>query len=81
MPRRPRALRAAVRQIGLEPSRRMGRDGFERARFGKEMRGARNDLDRLGPSEPRQRLLVQLDHAEVVAADDQKRRRLEPIES
>ena len=53
---------------------------LERAGLGKQMARSRNDLQRLGSSQPRQRLLIELDDAEIGAADDQQRRRLHCVE-
>ena len=49
---------------------------LERPGLGKQMARPRDDLERFGSRQPRQRLLIELDDAEVGTADDQKRWRL-----
>lgn len=47
-------------------------DRFERSGLREKMRGTGDDLDRFRPFQPRQRFLIQLDYAMIVAAHDQQ---------
>ena len=58
--------------MALEPSGSMRDHGLQRTRFWKEMARAGNDFQRLQARQPRQRLLIQFDHADIGTADDQK---------
>ena len=59
-------------EIAFEPTRGVFDDRLQRARFRKEMGGARNNLDRFWSLQHRERLFVQFDYAEINAADDQQ---------
>jgi hypothetical protein len=51
---------------------------FESASLRKEMRGVRNDRERLLAREPLERSAIEVEHRHVIAAHDQKRRRANP---
>src|SRR5262245_25671511 len=68
--------RARLRlQMLSEPLRRQTRHLFERARFFKEVRRARNDLHLFFAAKAREGLPIQFNDRLVVGADDQQRRR------
>lgn len=54
----------------------MADHGLHGPGLGKEVASARNDFQRLCASQSRKRLFVELDDAEIYAADDQKRGRV-----
>lgn len=67
--------------MALEPSNGMADHCLQRSRFRKQMACARNDLQGFWPAQPRQRLLIELDDAEILAPDDEERRGAHNVES
>jgi len=67
-------------EIVLKPSRGMIDYRFQRPGLGKEMARSRNDLQRLGSSQSGQRVLIEVNDAEIGAADDQKGWRMHFVE-
>ena len=53
---------------------------LQRSRLGEQMGRARNDLQVLDPAQPDQRLFIEFDDAEVGAADDEQRGRLDLVQ-
>jgi len=67
------AGRRARAQVTREPARGMRDHRFHGSRLGKQMARARYDLQRRFRAQPRHRLFVELDDAEIRSADDQQR--------
>ena len=61
-------------EVTLEPTRGVLDDRLQGTRFRKEMARAWNYFDRFRSRQHRERLLVQLDHAEIAAAHNQQGR-------
>jgi hypothetical protein len=61
-----------ARKMLLEPSRGMIDDRFNRARFWKQVTGARDDFQPALTTDARKRLLVEFDDAMIISADDKK---------
>jgi len=62
-------------EMAREPVAGQSDHALERARFGKQMRGAGHDLQRLDAAQARERLFVECGDRVIEAADDQQRRR------
>ena len=67
-------------KVPLEPLARQLRNRFQGSRFSEEVPCAWDDLKYLLRAQLCQRLLIELDHRNIVSTDDEKRRRTHPSE-
>jgi hypothetical protein len=67
--------------MALKPTCGMANHCLKRSRLGKKMARAWNDHQALRAAQPRQRLLIELDHTNISTPDDEKRRGAHDVES